>query len=206
MSILKVSEFAEYYGLVRNNVYTYQKRNKIIIENGYVDTENPLNKLFIATLKHKDPANTVLTEVSTQQKTEEIKSKESGSEAKEKTTRQYKGVEIYEGIRKLDILREKKLTAEIEEIELRNKVKAGELIPKNFVMSLFQRFVVSNTTSFYNASDNLLMEICEKFEIDLETSAKLKGRLKEIVNVSIENAQKETKKDISQIIKSLRNG
>jgi hypothetical protein len=213
MSIIKVSEFASLYGLIRNNVYTYGKRKKLIIENGSIDTENPLNKLFIETLKHKTPTNTIITEISTQTESlnletisPEIKSQTKPKESKPIEPKNYKGVEIYEGLRRVDALKEKKLIAEIEEIELRNKVKVGELIPKNFVTSLFQRFVVANTTSFYNASDNLLMEICEKFEIDIETSAKLKGRLKEIVNTSIENAQAETKKDIIQIIKVLRNG
>jgi uncharacterized membrane-anchored protein YjiN (DUF445 family) len=200
MSKLKVSDFAELYGLVRNNVYTYGKRNKILISDGVIDTEHPINKLFLANLKTKNSGKHVNAHPEPIIPVEVAKK----SEVPKEKTKRSSEFNAYDSVYRLNDLKEKKLRAEIAEIELRNKTKAGELIPYNYVITIFQRFVISNATSFYNASDNMLNEICEKLEADLETTAKLRSKLKELVNKAIENAQAEAKKDISLIIKELK--
>lgn len=53
MAKLKVQEFAELYGIKRTNVYTYQKRCKLVIVDGELDLNDPANQIWIQNRESK---------------------------------------------------------------------------------------------------------------------------------------------------------
>ena len=119
---------------------------------------------------------------------------------------QYRSVDLeyYEKNKFAQELKNKLTIEQIKEIQLRNKLKSGELLEKEFVTNLFKRFVIANSNAFHTSADNYVIEICEKLQAEKEITAKFRAKLKELINKSIETAQYEAKKEIESVIKSMQ--
>lgn len=204
MALLKVKEFGEKYGITRNNVYTYRDRGKLIIVEGFIDEANPINKLFI----DSRPTTQKVVQSSKEISQESPKHLEKTTDAISSATRpkNSKESETVEALNRIALLKEQKLRAEIEGLELANKVKSGELIPIDFASNVFGIFLRNVASTFYNSADNYTLEVCNKLSAERELLAEFRGFLKKVVNESVHRAKEMAKKDLESFSTTIQNG
>jgi len=204
MGFIKASEFADKYNITRNNVYTYQKRGKILITDGLIDESNPINKLFIASRQAKEAIKQVSQPIEQEIITPKSLKPEATQDFKDTTekiksikqTKDPQTVLAFNVAINIDKLREQKLHEEVEGLRLKNKIQAGELIPIDYAINVFGIYLRSIVSSFYNTSDNYTVEICNRLAADRVTMAELRGLLKKTINESTAQAKEAAKKDL----------
>lgn len=202
MTRLKQVDFAKECGLPKSSLPIYIKRNKIIVADGLIDKENPINTAFLKKCQEKQKLKE--SNVSEKKPREiEEKSGESAIKKPRKNARKDndEGLEYHEleKIKKqLDI---EKIQEEIELLEKKNMKMDGESIPTEIVKSIFSYYGKNITTSFHNSAENWLTKIAKIKGLSNGELAEMRGELAKGINEGVEKAQTESKRAIANIIK-----
>jgi hypothetical protein len=206
MGLLKVTEFAEKYNLNRTNIYTYSKRSKLIITEGYIDESNPINKIFIesretsAKVKVRPSADKEhVTVIPREQSADEL---ETTKETKERTKRITRAVSdpLYLEFQKTNNLRDEKLHEEIRLARIRNDKTEGRLLPTDLIKQSVGELISRYKMSFLQQTEQLLRDILNEVQATNDQITSSCSKLTDIANNSSKQAVTETKAVIQNII------
>ncbi len=198
--ILTRQEFADKYDVNVRSLSVYVKRHKLIerADGGGIDTDDPINALFIS--KHKarpkregEPvaiADTPASEV----KKQPGKKGENKSKKDEEQSRNRFDIETKK--KQMEISRIESAIA-IEELKMR-KLK-GQMIPTDMVRQLFQRHFKSVTNSFKNGVDKLIVEFSKRSKMSLNDIAELRASMIQVINESVNEGIAESKADVRNL-------
>lgn len=89
---------------------------------------------------------------------------------------------------------------DIEKVKLNNEKMRGNLMPTEMVVQVLQQNNKAFVSAFMGATESLLVLIAGTMEVDIEKLATFRGKLKEIVNDSMDDAEKNTKQQIRNIV------
>lgn len=203
MALLKVSEFAEKYNVTRTNLYTYRDRGKIIISSGYIDEDNPINKIFIDTreisfkVKVKPSENT--THVPEPAKIEDsIPAKASNKKVKDATS--FDKSSIYTEHKRTTKLRDEKLEEEIRLAKLRNDRIEGRLIPVDIIKRATTEMIARYKMTFLQQTEQLIRDTLNELLAGNEKITSTCSKLTDIANDASKRAVQETKITIKNIV------
>jgi hypothetical protein len=201
MAILKVSEFAEKYGIKPPNIHTYKNRKKLIVTDGYIDEENPINKIFVdgrktsAKVKPKGKEyKTVIPEPATN---------ESETEAQaEKTKRITRAIKdpLYLEFQNTNKLRDQKLEEEIRLARIRNDRIEGRLIPTEMVKKVLGEVVSRYKAMLIQQTEQLLRDTMNELQAGNMKITEACSKLTDIANESSRRSLQEIKANINNII------
>ena len=198
MAILKVLEFAEKYGIKRTNVYTYQKRKKLIIVDGYVDEENPINKIFIDSRKisSKVEKPVHITNIPVDNTYNDIT-----KDSQQKTKRITKAVNepLYLEFQQTNKVKDEKLQEEVRQIKLRNDKIEGRLIPVDIVKKILGEIVLQYKTTYGQQVEQLLRDSLNELQASNEQITYACSKLTDIANKSTEQGINEIKINLKNI-------
>jgi hypothetical protein len=195
-------EFFELCGISKGNLAVNIKRGKVVLNaNNKIDTnvkKYPMNVDFMekrlnGPIKSESKPKTVATK-------KEIKpvvlvSDESELEREERVREKYN---VETRIKNAD-LEKKEIDLQIAKVKLAKTM--GDVIPTDMVKDLFAQQFKSVTTSFHQAADNFIMDIAKRAGLKRDDIADLRGKLIEMINEGIVEAQIESKKAVRVIVK-----
>jgi hypothetical protein len=206
MALLKVSEFAEKYNLKRTNIYTYRDRKKLTIIDGYIDTENPINKIFIESRETSSkvkvkPHEKPLYETTIPQ-TESVENTEQYKDTEKKTKRLTSRMEdpLYLEFKRSNDLKDEKLKEDIRLARIRNDKIEGRLIPVDIVKRSVSEIVSRYKMTFLQQTEQLIRDVLNELLASNEKITGTCSKLTDIANESSKRAVTETKATIQSII------
>lgn len=104
-------------------------------------------------------------------------------------------------------LDQRKKQLEIDKLAKENAVlginldkRSGLLIPTDLVKTLFAQHSKAIIASFHQGVDNLLVEISSRAKFSREEMAALRGKVKEIINDSVDRSVEETQKSLTNMV------
>ena len=188
-----VAELAKKIGKKPSYLYVYKKRGKIIIEDGKINDNIPLNAAFIQKkLAEIDQKNIELEpEKSSKNHNNRIKSDDIDTDLQQKITFQSQ---------LSDKLKNEKLQEELEITRIKKKKLLGEVVPTDQVKILFNTHFRNVSIEFYNAIDGYTTIMIKKIGGDRNDLAEIRVKLKELVNQFVQKAKTRSKDDIQSII------
>jgi len=193
-------EFYEICGISKGNLAVNIKRGKVVLNsNKKIDTnpkKYPMNTEFMEKRLEGTPKATSKTSA----KKKEIKpvvvvSDESEAEREQRVREKYN---VETRIKNAD-LEKKEIDLQIAKVKLAKTM--GDVIPTDLVKDLFAQQFKSVTTSFHQAADNFIMDIAKRARLKRDDIADLRGKLIEMINEGIVEAQVESKKAVRVIVK-----
>jgi hypothetical protein len=93
-----------------------------------------------------------------------------------------------------------KIQEEIEILKVKKQKLHGELIPTDLVNVVFAQHFKSVTASFQNGIENLLTELAKKRDLNRNEVGEIRGKMIQILNISINDAIDESRKSVDNII------
>jgi len=204
MPIYSRKEFGKQCGVTAAYISVNIKRKKIVLDKaGNVDTGNEVNQFFMETRVAVNEGTAPKLKPGNKKKTK----------AKPKSSKESPVIEMHEedniqsaGTNKynLDVIAKEleieKKTEEIELLKIRKEKAKGEVIPTDLVLSVFAQHFKSITNAFYQAADNLAVEMAKEAGKGREMVIKIRGKLVKEVNSAVETSQKESKKELKHIV------
>jgi len=187
MSNLSKKDFAALCGMPTNKLAVYIKRNKVVVDkNGFFNTKNELNSLFIAKNNKDKP------------------------EEKPKKTRERKAEEgeIDIDLNKMELLglEKEKKRSEIEKqkVELRlsllkEEKMMGSAMPIEMVKTIVATLSKSFINEFKNGADEIIRMLVKTKSYNHKEVAEIRGSLSKIVNSAMSKSLSTAKKDMKVI-------
>jgi len=159
MALLTRKEFARACGMEQNSVAVYLKREEIILEEGFVDTEHPKNKMFLEKriAKGKVPMPTVQTDYVGGQV---VVSENRGQPRTDDGIPDY--AESERKVKYFDALKREK---EVEKLQLDIQKKRGEVIPSELIPPVILQHNQSIITAMKNEFDEWLRNHAKKYDL-----------------------------------------
>lgn len=197
MGLLKVQEFSDKYKIKRTAVYTYRDRKKIIITEGYVDEENPINKIFIESRK---TSGKVKTKVETEYKT--VIPDLTTPVEPEKSKRITRAVNdpLYLEFQATNKLRDQKLEEEIRLARIRNDRAEGRLIQTDVVKKILGEVIARYKAMYHQQTEQLLRDTLNELQAGNIKITETCSKLTDIANESSKRSLQEIKMNLSNII------
>lgn len=192
MAKLKVKDFVETYDIKESTVKSYVHRKKLHKDaKGFIDTENPVNKLLISELKLKKATNKVGAS--------NPKGKASEKVEKDKPTGLTESQKMYAEIdyrTRVATAESKEREAELKRIQLEKM--AGNLLPVDLVQTILVINIQSLIKNFESELENMASIYVTDRELLADTITKLKELLSKIVLKSKEDAMFEIENAINE--------
>jgi hypothetical protein len=216
MAKYKQVEFAELCNITRGQVSVYVKRGNLVIEDGVLDDRHPINNIFIQKRRAKqsgapEPARAAASVPKPKPRPSDFENDEddfnSDTEAKKRQkNRKRSGESDYgtELIRQQELKNEKVLE-EIALLRKRNMKMDGEAIPTSAVLSVISFFGKAYTDGTQQFMDNFLNSISARKGLSSAEYAEFRGTIIKGINEIATRANRESKKNISNIIQEFSN-
>jgi hypothetical protein len=203
MALLKVSEFAEAYRIPRPNVYTYQKRGKLIIINGFVDTDNMINQLFLSNRQKVD----IKKEPQKVYKQPKTPAKQPLSETKVYTDTQKKvriitekdSTESNKIFIKSEEIKQRKTEEELKSLQIKNERALKILIPRQDVGLIHQSYLNRFTMNFNQRIEVLVRDYLNQLQADNKLIKEACSKITDISNECIDLATEEIKMGVNNL-------
>ena len=204
MGLLKVSEFAKKYGIARNNVYTYRDREKLIVVDGWIDEENPINKIFLysreTSAKVKIYPTEKLKPIPEQPAIDEtLPAKQSREKVRRATSEPEQG-SLWTDHKKTNALRDKKLEEEIRLAKLKNDRTEGRLIPVDIIKRSTSEIIARYKMNSLQMTEQLIRDSLNELLASNEQITSACSKLVDIFNETSKRAVFETRIAIQNII------
>lgn len=194
MALLTMAEFCNICGIESKHITTYASRKKIVLSGDYVDDANQVNQLFISKRQiqlAKKSANPAMKE-----KTTSVK--KTGAIDKKDDVEEVSGLVMLEKVKRdLDIVK-KQNEIKLQEMEI--KKRNGELVPTEAVKSLIIAHSESLKNSYYEAGENLIIDMSAVKQFSSVEVSELKTKLRDMVNKSLDSAIRTSKKSLTKIV------
>jgi hypothetical protein len=200
MALWKQVELAANIGLSKGHVNVYVQRGKIILnKDKYFDTENIVNKDWLEKRQAKQDGR---------QPADKLNPPQTGSKFKsiEKKNATSDDIEVEKKVsffKTSENLKNEKLEEEIKLLKLKIQKEEGRSIPIDFTQRLFELHFKNVSAEFFNVADNYTSIIVSKLNGNRNDLAEFRQVLKKVINESIEEAKKTSKKDLELISKNI---
>src|SRR6478609_3925964 len=178
MARYKQAEFARLCGIQDTSIPAYIKRNKIVVDGGYIDDENLINYSFMKSCfdkksleKHKQPDNAT------------------------GTIQEQNGISVKKT--QLGLL---KIEEETELLRKRNMKIDGESVPTDIVRTIFSDYGKNIVKSFQAAAENWLTRLSKTKGLSNTELANFRQELTLSINDAVDRAQEESKRGINSIV------
>lgn len=195
MALLTMAEFCNICGIESKHITTYASRKKIVLSGDYVDDANQVNQLFISkrqiqlAKKSDNPAPV---------KGKTTSAKKTGAIDKKDDVEEVSGLVMLEKVKRdLDIVK-KQNEIKLQEMEI--KKRNGELVPTEAVKSLIIAHSESLKNSYYEAGENLIIDMSAVKQFSSVEVSELKTKLRDMVNKSLDSAIRTSKKSLTKIV------
>lgn len=201
MAIFKKAEFASFCGVSRAHVSVAITRGKIIVQNdGMIDSENELNRLYKATASEnavRRGQGEKVPETSGKPPKEPKKQKESKPRAdprlKDRLDKKF-DLEIEERQAKINKAKQEAQMTRLKEMKL-----TGQLIPTDLVYGTIRQLSQSILMSFKNQVDAMVTDLSKVAKLDRKGIADLRKTMREHLNHAVNNAVDEAQKNVENI-------
>jgi hypothetical protein len=198
MAKLKVSEFATNYGLERTNVYTYKKRGKLIIsDDGYVDEDNPINKIFIDSRE-----TSAKVKVKPSEKEQLANVTKDAEETPQPNKRISKAVRdpLYLEFQQTNKLRDEKLHEEIRQARLRNDRIEGRLVSVDAVKKVLGEVINRYKAMYSQQTEQLIRDTLNELQAGNDIITRACSKLTDISNESTKRSIYEIRQNMGNIV------
>lgn len=184
-----MAEFCNICGIESKHITTYASRKKIVLSGDYVDDANQVNQLFISK-RQIQLAKKSANPAAVKEKTGAIDKKDDVEEVS--------GLVMLEKVKRdLDIVK-KQNEIKLQEMEI--KKRNGELVPTEAVKSLIIAHSESLKNSYYEAGENLIIDMSAVKQFSSVEVSELKTKLRDMVNKSLDSAIRTSKKSLAKIV------
>jgi hypothetical protein len=197
MAKLSKKEFAEACGLKTKDLAVYIGRKKVIVKGDVIDTGNPVNSDFLRRQQDKKQGERHDQREVTEPRIPNEAITGPPAKGKQKASADESG---YALIKKKTQIQIEKLENENELLKLRIEKQTGEAIPTDLVKSAITQLSKSVVSSFQNGAEDILVQISKVKNMNREELAGLRGKLKIIINAAVQEAVKDAKKQITNIV------
>lgn len=216
MPIVSKKEFSEMAGIQAKHISTYKKRGEIEIRpDGNLDTNRPLNKLFIEKKKAKSPdVQTVIKEIA-KTPAPAFQDDETFAKYQAKVERDAekleRGEDMGDGEDIPDLavstqlekhLKNIKIQSEINLLRLKEQKMQGEVVPAGAIAPVFLQHNQSIITSYNIATEELLTIFGKQYSVTIEHRAAMREQMTEAINTAMEKAIKATSQSVEAVIKN----
>jgi hypothetical protein len=196
----KQVEFAKLCGVAKTSLPSYRKRNQIVVEDGMIDGDNPINMAFLLKFQSR-----VEKEAPSAEKAPEIIESTNTNSQPEKQIKVKKNKDQDSSYHELEKIKKaldiEKTEEEIELLKKRNAKMDGESIPTEVVKNIFSVYGKNMVINFHNSSKNWLTIMAKMVNLTNAQIAEMDMELKKGANEAVLKAQLDSKKAISNIIK-----
>lgn len=209
-------EFIELCGstITRSDLRVYIKRGKVIEKNGFIDTSDPVNQLFVEKKKliiqikeasykkskqHQDESDFAVENQAKSNNSQEEQmdfGERSGQLFTEEELNRMDLVDLERAKKYVDILR---IQEGIRLTRINKERMEAKLIPTDLVKDLFRLHFKNMGEEFYQAADNLILIINQRFGSRREDMVELRSELRRLINESIKRGKELSHKDISSL-------
>jgi len=200
MPLYTRKQFCEAFGVSAQYISVNLKRGKLVARGKYLDSDDAENKEWIevrreqledqAPSKETKPAPDV-PDKPTRKKKAKIEPPDLDED--EKSVEDMKRTELDLHLKKIAV---KKAQEDLELARIKKEKQLGLVIPTELVFGVFARHFKSVTDAFYQAADNILVELIPD-RSDLSTA---RSRLVDIVNDAVEKSKEVSKKEIQALV------
>lgn len=193
MKLLLIKDFAIKYGIKRENVYTYKNRGKLVLNEGFVDEENPINKIFIASRSRSN-------HVKVNGKIKEVDKIPERVEQKKVKRNGYENDPTVIKFNETADLKDENLKEDLRLKRLKNDKTEGKLIPTESVKQYVGEVVLRYKTSFLQSTEQLFREVLNEMLADNSRITNTCSRLTDIANEASKRTMSEVRITIDSII------
>lgn len=199
----KQVNFAKLCGIQKSSLPSYIKRNKVVIEDGWIDDSHPVNAAFVskfqsrAKLEESNISEQSAGEISNTDKNSTKSDIGNPSKKKAKSS----SVDFHELEKEKKALDIQKINEEIELLKKRNMKMDGESVPTEIVKNLFSVYGKSIMGAQHAFSENWLTKIAKLKGLSSAEMAEMRGVMIKGLNEIVIKAQAESKKQVANIIK-----
>lgn len=183
-------DFSTLCGIRSGDLYNYMKRGKVVFENNLVDDKNPLNRAFLDKYVAKNPVSSPKKAVVKKAKEDRMQEYSDNSEVS--LTNMLKEKTVLESLQKRNQIT-------LQQIEIQKK--RGELVPTHAVNSLFVQHSESIKTAYVEASDNLVVILSQKHNLNAVDIADIRSKFFGIVNKAVDTAIDASVRNMKAIVK-----
>lgn len=196
MTAYTKKDFALLCGVKTKHLSTFIDRKKVILTGDLVDDQNPTNAFFMQKWRNKSLKDDLV------QKEIPVKSERAVGPDKikkdaPKSVKEIANSSIEADLKRADLAKKE---ADIIYREIQIQKLQGLSIPTELVKSLISNLSKSLISSFKDGADSFLIEISKGKSLSITETAKLKGELIKIINISSSKAIAESKRDIKIIV------
>jgi hypothetical protein len=184
MALLSKKEYAELCGMATNalSVYIHPDRSEVIVENGYIDSENETNKRFL------------------EKRIAKGKSKSATFEGERKPNNN-EGIPSYEESEQLvKFWDAKKREKEVEKLQIEVSKKKGEVIPSELMKPLILQHNQHILMEQKNADEEMLTMFAHKHSIPGADVAYIREAWINRRNAAVKSATKATVSGVESVI------
>ena len=178
----------------QNSLAVYLKRGDVVLDNDFLDTDDPKNKMFIErrVAKGKVPSNPIQTEyVNGQAVITENKSKPTDD-----------GIPDYaESERRVKYYDALKREKEVEKLELDIQKKRGEVIPSELIPPVILQHNQSIITSIKNEFDEWLRNHAKRYDLGVNEIAEIRTQAVQWINTGMNKATAMSVRAVENIVK-----
>ena len=194
MSLLKVAEFAKSIDQKPQSINTWGKRGKILIVNGLIDTDEPINRVFLA-------QKGFTKNESKQKEIKQPKRKEPKQEIEEKVIIKHNNntEDAIDNISLLSKLKALKLKEDIKYVKLRNDEAEKKLINFERIQSVVFELYSNSRMEYFIAAENILINSIKDLGATNEQITRAKNDLVILFNKANKNAIENLKISIESI-------
>lgn len=184
-------EFAEMCGVSPSYLNNYIKRGKVKLTGNKIDTAFPENKEFLE--KRIKPSDAPAAESHHPGPAKKIKG--TGEPVSRQTSLEF-------STRKRDA-EIKKAEADAQLAELKAAKLMGEYIPLTNAQNVISQMSQSFLTAYRDLSENLVIKIAHEAKLNQAKTAKLRGEIISGMNMAMDNAVENAKKDLNRMADEL---
>ena len=208
MGILKVTEFAEKHNINRPNIYTYQKRDKLVITQGYIDEDNPVNRLFIESRKRSNAVKPKEVrqreirprEVKQKQVIPDTTNEPIQAKTEEKITILKADTPESERLIESYYIKDEMLKVDLRIKQLKADVQEGKLVPVDMVKQSVSEIVARFKASFIQQIEQLTRDTLNELQAPNEIITRSCSRIIDISNDVVHRATQETAITMTRIV------
>ncbi len=190
MSNLSKKDFAQLCSITTGNLSNYIKRNKVIVDkNGFIDTNNDLNRLFI----QKNNTEKVSIPVQTQSN-----NPTEPNEAIDTSNLSTLSILELEKVKKAADI--EKLLIETRISLLKEEKLMGSAMPVDMVKTIVANLSKAFIGEFKNGADDIIRMLVKTKAYDHNEVSEIRGKLSSIINEAMKKSLSTAKKEMKSIV------
>jgi phage terminase Nu1 subunit (DNA packaging protein) len=184
----------------------YVKRNQLVMVDRRVDTENKINKTFVAKWLRVKATNAKIKSDNKKPVKIDLGGFEIELPAAEITTTKINESIGVSNLEEVDLDREKKVAeiefkkAQTEQTALKNAKMRGEMLPTDLVLQIITTLARSTQMAYRSAGEGLLTEIAHRHKMSAKYLADYKSELIESINQAHESGVEAAEREIHNLV------